>query len=61
MVADYGLTTQQVEAGSMNISSNSLSNNRELGLILTGTGVAESVATTVETTFNGDFAGGTPA
>ncbi|SEO91716.1 phospholipase D-like domain-containing protein [Actinacidiphila rubida] len=61
MVADYGLTTQQVEAGSMNISSNSLSSNRELGLILTGTGVAESVATTVETTFNGDFSGGTPA
>lgn len=61
MVADYGLATQQVEAGSMNISSNSLSNNRELGLILTGTGVAQSVATTVETTFNSDFAGGTAA
>lgn len=61
MVADYGLSTQQVEAGSMNISSNSLSSNRELGLILTGTGVAESVASTVETTFNGDYTGGTPA
>ncbi|MGW4516897.1 phospholipase D-like domain-containing protein [Streptomyces sp. NPDC004393] len=61
MVADYGLSTQQVEAGSMNISSNSLSNNRELGLILTGTGVAEAVATTVETTFNRDYAGGTRA
>ncbi|WP_225847037.1 phospholipase D-like domain-containing protein [Streptomyces sp. HPF1205] len=61
MVADYGLSTQQVEAGSMNLSSNSLSNNRELGLILTGTGVAESVATTIETTFDGDYAGGTPA
>ncbi|MBY8883122.1 phospholipase D-like domain-containing protein [Actinacidiphila acidipaludis] len=61
MVADYGLTTQEVEAGSMNISSNSLSSNRELGLILTGTGVAQSVASTVETTFNSDFAGGTPA
>lgn len=61
MVADYGLSTQQVEAGSMNLSSNSLDNNRELGIILTGTGVAESVATTVETTFNGDYAGGTPA
>ncbi|MFI1095693.1 phospholipase D-like domain-containing protein [Streptomyces sp. NPDC020917] len=61
MVADYGLATQQVEAGSMNISSNSLSSNRELGLILTGTGVAQSVATTVETTFNSDFAGGTAA
>jgi phosphatidylserine/phosphatidylglycerophosphate/cardiolipin synthase-like enzyme len=61
MVADYGLSTQKVEAGSMNISSNSLDNNRELGLILTGTGVAESVATTVETTFGSDFAGGTRA
>jgi phosphatidylserine/phosphatidylglycerophosphate/cardiolipin synthase-like enzyme len=61
MVADYGLSTQKVEAGSMNISSNSLDNNRELGLILTGTGVAESVATTVETTFGSDFAGGTQA
>ncbi|MGW3094754.1 phospholipase D-like domain-containing protein [Streptomyces sp. NPDC001102] len=61
MVADYGLSTQEVEAGSMNISSNSLSNNRELGIILTGTGVAQSVATTVENTFAGDFAGGTPA
>lgn len=61
MVADYGLSTQEVEAGSMNISSNSLSNNRELGIILTGTGVAQSVATTVENTFAGDYAGGTPA
>lgn len=61
MVADYGLSTQKVEAGSMNISSNSLDNNRELGLILTGTGVAQSVATTVETTFGSDFSGGTPA
>jgi phosphatidylserine/phosphatidylglycerophosphate/cardiolipin synthase-like enzyme len=61
MVADYGLSTQKVEAGSMNISSNSLSNNRELGLILTGTGVAEAVATTVETTFDSDYAGGTRA
>ncbi|MEV0738763.1 phospholipase D-like domain-containing protein [Streptomyces sp. NPDC050549] len=61
MVADYGLSTQEVEAGSMNISSNSLSNNRELGIILTGTGVAQSVATTIETTFSSDYAGGTAA
>ncbi|MFI9650618.1 phospholipase D-like domain-containing protein [Streptomyces sp. NPDC052040] len=61
MVADYGLATQKVEAGSMNISSNSLDRNRELGIVLTGTGVAESVATTVETTFDSDFAGGTSA
>ncbi|MFI2203891.1 phospholipase D-like domain-containing protein [Streptomyces sp. NPDC020192] len=61
MVADYGLATQEVEAGSMNISSNSLSNNRELGIILTGTGVAQPVAQTIETTFAGDYAGGTGA
>ncbi|MEU1510730.1 phospholipase D-like domain-containing protein [Streptomyces sp. NPDC005811] len=61
MVADYGLSTQEVEAGSMNISSNSLSNNRELGIILTGTGVAQSVATTIETTFTSDYTGGTAA
>lgn len=61
MVADYGLSTQEVEAGSMNISSNSLTNNRELGIILTGTGVAQSVATTVETTFASDYSGGTAA
>ncbi|KUN08688.1 cardiolipin synthase [Streptomyces yokosukanensis] len=61
MVADYGLSTQAVEAGSMNISSNSLSNNRELGIILTGTGVAQPVAQTIETTFAGDYAGGTAA
>lgn len=61
MVVDYGLSTQEVEAGSMNISSNSLSNNRELGIILTGTGVAQPVASTIETTSNSDFAGGTAA
>ncbi|MFF4652192.1 phospholipase D-like domain-containing protein [Streptomyces sp. NPDC001380] len=61
MIADCGLSTQKAEAGSMNISSNSLDNNREPGLALTGTGVAEAVATTVETTFNSDYAGGTPA
>ncbi|NEA98183.1 phospholipase D-like domain-containing protein [Streptomyces sp. SID13726] len=61
MVADYGLSTQEVEAGSMNISSNSLSSNRELGIILTGIGVAQSVATTVETTFDSDYSGGTAA
>jgi phosphatidylserine/phosphatidylglycerophosphate/cardiolipin synthase-like enzyme len=61
MVADYGLSTQAVEAGSMNISSNSLSNNRELGIILTGTGAAQPVAQTIETTFASDYAGGTAA
>ena len=57
MVADYGLSTAKVEAGSMNITSNSLSSNRELGVILTDTAV-EGV---VETAFAGDYAGGTAA
>ncbi len=57
IVADYGLPTMQVEAGSMNITTNSLSNNRELGIILTDTGVAS----VIETAFNSDFNGGTPA
>ena len=55
IVADYGLSTQKVEAGSMNVSTNSLNNNRELGIILT----SSSVAKVIETAFNSDFAGGT--
>ncbi|MCX4614507.1 MULTISPECIES: hypothetical protein [Streptomyces] len=35
--------------------------NRELGIILTGTGVAQAVATTIETTFDSDYSGGTTA
>ncbi|SEM13539.1 phospholipase D-like domain-containing protein [Streptacidiphilus jiangxiensis] len=57
IVADYGLATQKVEAGSMNITTNSLDNNRELGIILTNSGVAS----VVETAFASDYAGGTPA
>jgi phosphatidylserine/phosphatidylglycerophosphate/cardiolipin synthase-like enzyme len=57
IVADYGLSTQTVEVGSMNISSNSLDNNRELGVILTDSGVAS----TIENTFNSDYQGGTAA
>jgi phosphatidylserine/phosphatidylglycerophosphate/cardiolipin synthase-like enzyme len=57
MVADYGLSTAAVEVGSMNDTSNSLTANRELGIILNDTGV-ESV---VETAFNSDYAGGTKA
>ena len=57
MVADYGLSTAKVEAGSMNITSNSLSSNRELGIILTDTAV-ESV---IENAFASDYAGGATA
>jgi hypothetical protein len=53
IVADYGLSTAKVEVGSMNMTSNSLGDNRELGIILTDTGV-ENV---IESTFNADFNG----
>ncbi|HEV3169162.1 MAG TPA: phospholipase D-like domain-containing protein [Actinocrinis sp.] len=56
IVADYGLSTQQVEVGSMNFSANSVGSNRELGIILTDQGVAD----TVENQFNSDFSNGTP-
>ena len=56
IVADYGLSTQTVEAGSMNMTSNSLGSNRELGIILSDSGVA----TVIETAFNSDYAGGAP-
>jgi phosphatidylserine/phosphatidylglycerophosphate/cardiolipin synthase-like enzyme len=57
MVADYGLSTAAVEVGSMNDTSNSLGDNRELGIILNDTGVES----TVENTFVGDFDGGASA
>ncbi len=57
MVADYGLSTAKVEAGSMNITSNSLGSNRELGIILTDTAV-ESV---IENAFASDYTGGAAA
>jgi phosphatidylserine/phosphatidylglycerophosphate/cardiolipin synthase-like enzyme len=55
IVADYGLSTQKVEVGSMNMTSNSLGNNRELGIIQTDSGVAN----VVENTFNNDYKGTT--
>ena len=57
IVADYGLSTQRIEAGSMNVTTNSLDNNRELGIILTDSGVAS----VIESAFNSDYAGGTAA
>jgi phosphatidylserine/phosphatidylglycerophosphate/cardiolipin synthase-like enzyme len=57
IVADYGLSTAKVEAGSMNMTSNSLGSNRELGIILTDTAV-ESV---IESAFSSDYTGGTAA
>jgi phosphatidylserine/phosphatidylglycerophosphate/cardiolipin synthase-like enzyme len=55
VVADYGLSDAAVEVGSMNWTSNSLGENRELGIVLHDT-AAEKV---VETQLASDFAGGT--
>ena len=57
IIADYGLSTETVEAGSMNVTSNSLQDNRELGIILQDSGVAS----VIENAFNSDFAGGAAA
>jgi hypothetical protein len=53
IVADYGLSTAKVEVGSMNMTSNSLGSNRELGIILTDPGVENVVETTFDNDFNG--------
>jgi phosphatidylserine/phosphatidylglycerophosphate/cardiolipin synthase-like enzyme len=55
IVVDYGQSDAKVEVGSMNWTSNSLGDNRELGIILSDT-AAETV---VENQFDADFAGGT--
>lgn len=55
VVADYGLSDATVEVGSMNWTANSLNDNRELGIILTDSGVLD----TIETQLNADFEGGT--
>jgi phosphatidylserine/phosphatidylglycerophosphate/cardiolipin synthase-like enzyme len=57
IVADAGLNSEKLEIGSINITSNSLDNNRELGIILTD----HSSVNTVESVISADFAGGTPA
>ena len=53
VIADYGTSTAKVFMGSENFSSNSLNDNRELGIITTDSGVASGL----ETAFNGDFTG----
>ncbi len=57
VVADYGMSDMKVEAGSMNVTTNSLTENRELGIILSDTGVAS----VIESSFNSDYSGGTAA
>jgi cardiolipin synthase A/B len=53
---DEGTARAQMYVGSENFTTNSLRNNRELGLILSGKAVLRSVART----FAGDFAKATP-
>ena len=43
IVADYGTSTAKVFLGSENFSSNSLNNNRELGLIVSDSGILSGV------------------
>ncbi|MEY9895030.1 hypothetical protein ABIA35_003066 [Catenulispora sp. MAP12-49] len=51
IVADYGTSSAKVFQGSENFSDNSLNSNRELGLIISDSGVL----TGIENTFTADF------
>jgi hypothetical protein len=53
IIADYGTASAKAFAGSENFSANSLSSNRELGLITTDSGVVSGL----ESAFTGDFSG----
>ena len=53
VIADYGTSTAKAFAGSENFSSNSLNDNRELGLITTDSGVVSGL----EAAFSADFTG----
>ncbi len=53
IIADYGTSAQKAFVGSENLTSNSLNDNRELGLIVSDAGVVDGL----ETTFDGDFSG----
>ncbi len=56
VVADYGLSTQNVYMGSINYSNASMDNNRELGMYISDPASVE----TLNTTMSADYAGGTP-
>jgi len=56
VVADYGLGTQNVYMGSINYSSASMNNNRELGIFISDPASAQLIRTTITS----DYAGGTP-
>jgi len=56
VIADAGRSDQDLELGSMNLTANSLSRNRELGIVLTDPTACHAI----ESQFSADFAGGTP-
>lgn len=56
VIADVGLPDQEVEVGSMNYTTVSLTQNRELGVVLTNA----AACALLEHQFDADFAGGTP-
>jgi cardiolipin synthase A/B len=56
ILADYGTSSARVFIGSENFSHASLTENRELGLIMTDPGIMASI----HTTLSSDFGGGTP-
>jgi hypothetical protein len=56
IVADYGLSTQNVYMGSINFSTASMTKNRELGLYISDTASVQ----TLYNTMTADYAGGTP-
>jgi hypothetical protein len=56
ILADYGNPDAQVFVGSENFSNASLTENRELGLIISNAAIMASI----ETTLTSDFSGGTP-
>ncbi len=58
IIADYGTSTAKIFLGSENFSSNSLSNNRELGLIISDSGVMNGVEATFSADFNQTASGG---
>nr|WP_307795560.1 putative Ig domain-containing protein [Actinacidiphila acididurans] len=56
IVADYGTAIAKVFAGSENFSDNSLNHNRELGLIISDSGVIGGI----ESAFDADFGSSAP-
>jgi phosphatidylserine/phosphatidylglycerophosphate/cardiolipin synthase-like enzyme len=56
ILADYGQPSAEIFIGSQNFSNTSLTENRELGLIIND----QSIESSVNSTFESDFAGGTP-